>query len=71
MRHLTQAIRGNGRVGRVAEGVRGTCGQEPLLLSQWKEIVKAGHTGLGLAGMNYVSRLWGIGTVFSCTGPGA
>lgn len=70
VRQIMQATQGNGRVGQVAEGVRRTCGQEPLLLFQCKRMVKAGYTGLGLASMSYFSRLWGLGTVFSSTGPG-
>ena len=53
--------------GRRSKG--NTQGHEPLLLFMWEGMVKAGQSGVGLTSMNDCSRLWGIGTVFTWTGP--
>lgn len=40
-----QATQKNGRVGKVAEGMRGTYGQEPLLFFSGKEWSRQGKQG--------------------------
>lgn len=57
-------------VGQEAEGARGKCGPERLLWFLKEGTGDAGETGLGLAGLNNFSGLWGIGAGPSCLAPG-
>ena len=57
---------GSSTLGQKGElGVRRKHGQEPLLWFPWE-----GKRGLGMATLNYFSRLWGIEAVLSCLVPG-